>query len=131
MPPEQKETFDKFAKDISFIRRWWPVALVLWAVVTFIVKGTLFVNNDLAKKSDIDKLSKDVISLTVQVKTMNDNFSILKSGNSAFKDSIRVVLTNDRDYTDNKIKAVKRSLQFVTETYKIVDGKRVYEQHPN
>jgi len=63
MSDTEKEQFHTMAKEIAIMKRWLPIFLFLGTVIGFSVKGTLWFDSNVAKKSDMQELSAKVSDL--------------------------------------------------------------------
>lgn len=108
MSDKEKETFDTMAKDIAFFKRWFaivvPVVLFLGGLIGMSIRGTLWFESNIARKSDIEGLTESIAKLN---ESFNNHVQYGNITKIQFKTSI--------DSLGNELKIVK-SLRYVSAT---------------
>lgn len=69
MSDKEKEIFKKDI-EIALVKKWWPLVLFICGVVTFAINGTHWFDNNIARKSDTDKIMIKVDDLAKQIANM-------------------------------------------------------------
>lgn len=125
----QDEKLTKIGNDVSVIKRWWPVIAGIFTVGYILIKivssATSTYDNEVAKKTDIEKLSKDVMALSKQVADLSNAFYKSKTEDSIDKINIKtdlkadILATNRAVYSiQRKCDAINKNVAFVMEVKK-------------
>jgi len=124
MSEQERATFDKLAKDIDFIRRWWPLVAVIgavtWGIVTFSINATSIYDNKIAKKEDMDSLRKENRALRVEIQSMHQDLRSFLVDFTTYKkdDSIFKLSKNTADAERDKlISSIQRKCEKIASYY--------------
>lgn len=104
MTMSENDKLSKLENEMAFIKRWWPVVGAIFVCAGLLVKGTNFVDTNVATKKDISELRTDIAEIK---KIIN----ITKNTDTVY----RITINNKVDELAKEIKWVEHSRGFVTE----------------
>ncbi len=70
MSAEEKEVFKKDI-EIAIIKKWWPLAAFMFAFGMFAVKGTNWFDNNIATKSDVQRIENTLSEIKATIASYN------------------------------------------------------------
>lgn len=114
-PLEKDKVIHKMASDMSFIKRWYPVLIVIVGLLGFTIKGTLYVSQNVATQQDIAKIDTALNRLTVAVNQIKEK-----------QDKNHIIATTLRDSTNKIVNTRLEELEIILEHKRKKEHTRYY-----